>query len=104
DPIVSAGYRAGMPHAAYRRVVLQPGDAVLIEFGACIRRYSAPLMRTAALAPVHSDLQSAVNACRDGLEALLENMRPGMAARDAARRARQSWPLSEKLVWHGIYA
>jgi Xaa-Pro dipeptidase len=105
EPIVSAGARAGVPHSTFRRTTLQPGDAVLVEVGACICRYTAPLFRTAALKPVPAGIRAAADACRDSLNALLEALRPGVVARDAATKARAAWtPLCDRLIWHGIYA
>src|SRR5262249_33003962 len=43
--------------------------------------------------------------CRDSLDALIENMRPGATARQVAARAKAAWmPICEELIWHGIYA
>src|SRR5437870_11697280 len=84
EPFVPAGYRAGIPHSAFRRTLLRPGDTVLVELGACMRRYSAPLFRTVALTPVAPEVRAAADACRDALNALLEGMRPGVPARELA--------------------
>jgi Xaa-Pro dipeptidase len=105
EPIVTAGERSGIPHSTFRRTVLRPGDAVLIEVGACVRRYSAPLMRTAVVAPVPVPVRQAAEACRDSLNVLIECLRPGAAAREVAARARAAWaPLCRELIWHGTYA
>src|SRR5262249_27250108 len=91
DPIVTVGPRSGIPHTTFRRTVIRPGDSVFIEVGACICRYSAPLMRTAAVSPVSGEVQRAAAACRDSLDALIENMRPGATARQVAARAKAAW-------------
>lgn len=105
DPIITVGRRSGIPHSTFRRIPIQPGDAVFLEVGACLRRYSAPLMRTAAAAPVPGPLREAADACRDSLRVLIEHMRPGALARDVAARAAAVWrPQTERLVWHGYYA
>jgi Xaa-Pro dipeptidase len=105
EPIVSAGLRSGVPHSTYRRTELRPGDAVLIELGACVCRYTAPLFRTAALAPVADEIRVAAAACKDALDALIAAMKPGVVAREAATSARAAWsPLCDRLLWHGIYA
>jgi Xaa-Pro aminopeptidase len=104
EPIVTAGNRSGIPHTTFRRTRLAAGDAIFIEVGGCYFRYSAPLMRTAAIAPVADEVRRATGACRASLEALLENMRPGVLAREAAQKARAAWmPLCDELIWHGIY-
>lgn len=105
EPFVTSGRRSGVPHSTYQRRKLEPGDATLVEVGACFRRYTAPLMRTIALRPVPADVLRAANACRDSLNALIDHMRPGAVARDAALAAKQAWlPISQELIWHGIYA
>ena len=105
DPIVTVGLRSGIPHTTCRRTLIEPGDSVLIEVGGCICRYSAPIMRSAAVGPVPDPLRRAADACQASLEALLGALRPGAVARDVAAVARAAWmPLCEELVWHGIYA
>jgi Xaa-Pro dipeptidase len=105
EPIVTVGERSGLPHSTFRRTTIGPGDAVLIEIAGCICRYSAPLMRSAAVEPVSADVRRAADACRDSLNLLIDQMRPGALAADVARRARAAWtPLCDELIWHGIYA
>ena len=105
EPIVTVGQRCGVPHTTFRRTVIQPGDSVLVEAAACVCRYSAPLMRTAVVRPISDAIRRAADACRDSLNVLLEQMRPGNLASDAAKRARAAWsPLCDQLIWHGIYA
>jgi Xaa-Pro dipeptidase len=105
EPIVTTGERSGIPHSTFRRTAIRPGDAIFIEVGACVCRYSAPLMRTAVIAPVAESIRRAADACRDGLNALIQDMRPGMMARDVATKAKAAWtPLCERLIWHGFYA
>jgi Xaa-Pro dipeptidase len=105
EPIVTTGEHSGIPHSTFHRRAIRPGDAVFIEVGACVCRYSAPLMRTAVVAPVAGPIRHAADACRDSLNALVEHMRPGMLARDVAARAKAAWtPLCERLIWHGFYA
>jgi Xaa-Pro aminopeptidase len=105
DPIVTAGRRSGVPHSTFRRNVLKPGDPVLVEIGACVCRYTAPLFRTVALAPVTDEVRRAAEACRDSLSVLIEEMRPGAVARDVAAKAKAAWtPICQELIWHGYYA
>src|SRR5207248_59098 len=91
EPIVTVGERSGIPHSTFRRTTIEPGDAVLVELAACICRYSAPLFRTAAVEPVGDEIRRAADACRDSLNAMVDHMRPGAAARDVARRAKAAW-------------
>jgi Xaa-Pro aminopeptidase len=105
EPIVTTGGRSGIPHSTFHRTVIRPGDAIFIEVGACVCRYSAPLMRTAAVTPVADPIRRAADACHDSLNALIEHMLPGMLGRDVALKAKAAWtPLCKTLIWHGIYA
>lgn len=49
EPLVSSGPRSGVPHATWRRRVLQPGDGLFLEMSGCYDRYHAGLLRTAWL-------------------------------------------------------
>jgi Xaa-Pro dipeptidase len=105
DPIVTVGPRSGLPHSTHRRVPIQPGDAVLIEIGACYHRYSAPLMRTAFVAPLAAELRRAAEACRRANDTAIRGLRPGVPARAIAAEATRAWAdVLPGRVWHGIYA
>ncbi len=105
DPIVTVGERSGIPHTTWRRTAIQAGDAILVEVGACVCRYSAPLMRTVAVGPVPDRVRQAADGCRDSLNVLIDNMRPGAVAREVAAKAQAAWmPLCRNLIWHGFYA
>ena len=51
-PIVSVGYRAGMPHNSNNGYLVSSGDTVFIECSPSLHWYHAPLMRTAVLGEV----------------------------------------------------
>ncbi|MEO6906417.1 MAG: Xaa-Pro peptidase family protein [Abditibacteriaceae bacterium] len=103
EPIVTVGPRSGIPHTTFRRTPIEKGDAVFIEVGGCIHRYSAPLMRTACIEP-SDEIRHTAAACRDSLSVLIENIKPGTQASHAAREAKAAWKeVSERLIWHGIY-
>jgi Xaa-Pro aminopeptidase len=105
DPIVTASHRSGVPHTTFRRTPLRAGSTVLVEVGASICRYTAPLFRTIAVKPVSDDIRRAADACRVSLNVMLAAMKPGVPAADVARLARTAWlPICEQLIWHGIYA
>jgi Xaa-Pro dipeptidase len=105
EPIVTVGTRSGIPHSTFRRTRIEPGDSIFIEVGGCVCRYSAPLMRTVAIAPVPDEVRRAADACRDSLNVLIEYIRPGALARDVAAKAKAAWmPICEELIWHGTYA
>ena len=49
DPITSGSHRSGWFHTTFKRADIGMGDHVLLEFGGCWHRYTAPLMRTVIL-------------------------------------------------------
>jgi len=80
DPIVTSGWRSGVGHFTFANRVLETGDAVLLEFGACRRRYFGPLMRSAVVgrpAPEVARLGEVVIAA---LEAAIAAIRPGVTS------------------------
>jgi Xaa-Pro dipeptidase len=80
DPIVTSGYRSGIPHTTYARRALEPGDTVLLELGACFHRYFGPLMRTVTVGPADPEVARMHQACQDALEAALKALRPGVTS------------------------
>ncbi len=105
DVIVCAGQNASVPHGHFRNRRIAGGDTVLLEMGACVRRYSAPLMRAVVLGAPDSVVTAMADACRGALESLLANMRPGASFAEAAARAkpilRSAGP---EMIFHGTYA
>lgn len=83
DPIVTSGPRSGIPHTTYARRRLEPGDAVLIELGACYNRYFGPLMRSCTVGPAPAEVQRMHDACVEALEAVLAGIGPGMTSGEA---------------------
>ena len=80
DPIVTSGYRAGVPHTTFERRRFDPGDTVLLEMTACCGRYIAPLMRSVSLGEPSAATRGRFALCRAGLERALARMRPGATA------------------------
>ena len=89
EPLVSSGPRSGVPHATWRRRVMQPGDGVFLELAASHDRYHSALMRGAWIGPPPREAQRMMDTALRALEAALEAMRPGRpcAAPHAAAQA-----------------
>ena len=49
QPIVSSGIRTSYGHTTYRRIPLEFGDNVFLEYAGAHQRYTAPMMRTAVI-------------------------------------------------------
>ena len=80
DPIVTSGWRSGVGHFTFANRVLEPGDAVLLEFGACRRRYFGPLMRSAVVGEPAPDLTRMGETVIAALEAAIAAIRPGVTS------------------------
>jgi Xaa-Pro dipeptidase len=80
DPIVTSGWRSGVGHFTFANRALEPGDAVLLEFGACRRRYFGPLMRSAVVGEPASDLTRMGETVIAALEAAIAAIRPGVTS------------------------
>lgn len=80
DPIVTSGWRSGIPHTTYERRRLEPGDTVLIEITGTQHRYVAPLMRTAIVGSPSPKVNEMASLVIEGLEAAIAAIRPGITS------------------------
>lgn len=88
EPLISSGPRSGIPHATWRRRVLQQGDAVFLELAASHDRYHAALMRSVWIGNPPPLAQHMMDTAERALDAALQAMRPGepcSAPHDAAQ-------------------
>ena len=85
-----SGARSARAHTAWSDRVLEAGDPLFIELGACVRRYHAALMRPAVVAPVTEKLRTMAAVSRDGLEAALDALKPGATSGDVDRACRDT--------------
>ena len=95
QPIVTFGRNSGVPHTTFRRRRLAGGgDAVLMEWGACVKRYTAPMIRTGFVADAADVIwRTMYDACVEAVEGTIDQIRPGASTLDIAERA--SAPLFE---------
>ena len=84
DPITSAGHRSGWFHTTFKRKTLRRGDHVLLEFGGCWHRYTAPMMRTVILGAPGKDAERVMEANRRTLDMLYAHIRAGRTAHEVA--------------------
>jgi Xaa-Pro dipeptidase len=84
DPYICGGWRGGAPHSTATGHVFAKGDSVFIEIGANIDRYTAPIMRTAAVGEPSSEIRNAHAIANECLQALIETIRPGIPASEVA--------------------
>ena len=104
-PIVTSGARSGVPHTTHKRTVLNPGDPVFLEFGACIHRYNAPQMRTVFLSPTSDDLTRMAEGSLTALEDVIAAIKPGVTGDDLARAGERGVALAgPDIYYHGVFA
>jgi Xaa-Pro dipeptidase len=80
DPIVTSGWRSGIPHTTFANRTLEHGDTVLLEFGGCHRRYFGPLMRTGIIGPVKPEIHKMAEIVVEALNAAISAIRPGVTS------------------------
>ena len=103
-PIVSAGYRAGMPHNSNNGHVISAGETVFIECSPSCHWYHAPLMRTAAVGKVSREVEQFEVLEQETVAKMLDAVRPGVLASDiAAIGAEQIAPIRDKVLFHEVY-
>lgn len=84
-PMLPTGESAGTPHLTWSDAELVRGEATTIELAGVYRRYHAPLARTVALGRPQPRLVACADAVGEGMEAALEQLRPGGTGHDAHR-------------------
>lgn len=87
-PLVSSGPRSGVPHATWRRRIMQPGDGVFLELAASHDRYHSALMRSVWIGRPPTEAKRMMVVAQQALDAALESIRPGQpcaAPHDAAQ-------------------
>jgi Xaa-Pro dipeptidase len=103
QPIVTTGQRSGIPHSTHRRAAVNSGDPIFLEFGACICRYSAPIMRTVVLGRASENVRRTAAATLSALNYAIEAMKPGVTGDEVARAA---WRAIEtdrpSIFYHGV--
>jgi Xaa-Pro dipeptidase len=80
DPIVTSGFRGTIAHTTFANRTLGPGDPVLIELGACKRRYFGALMRTATVGEVAEPFGEIRAVLEHALDACIAAIGPGVTA------------------------
>jgi Xaa-Pro dipeptidase len=100
-PIVASGYRSGSAHATFNGRRIEAGETVFLELTAEVRRYTAPLMRTAILGRPSAEQERVAEAGAAAVETILATARPGVAAADVAHAAGAVLaPVLESVVFH----
>jgi len=90
DVIVAARERSSLPHAQATDAAIEPGDAVLIDWGAERDLYCSDCTRVVFLAPPDGRWSAIYGIVREAQQRALEAVRAGVPARDVDAAARGS--------------
>ena len=100
-PIVASGYRAGSAHSSFNGRTIQAGETIFLELTAEVRKYTAPLMRTAILGRPSAEQERVADAGARAVETILATAGPGVRAADIAHAAGEVLaPILDGIVFH----
>lgn len=104
QPIVSSGIRTSYGHTTYRRIPLQVGDNVFLEYGGAHQRYTAPMMRTAVIGEPSEDVRRVADAVMDTVSTIVQEARPGRTGHDVAMAAQKIYArVADETYFGGTY-
>jgi Xaa-Pro dipeptidase len=89
SPIVASGPNSANPHAFPSDRGLQPGDMLIIDWGANAGGYYSDLTRTFSLGEIDNEMSTISKIVEDANQAAREIAAPGIAAQEVDRAARQ---------------
>ena len=105
EPIVCVAWRSGAPHSPRGGTRVASGDPVFVELSGVRGRYHAPLMRTACAGSPSAGVRELADYSNAVCEALLDTIRPGVAACEVAAAGRKVLaPIRERIAFHDLYA
>lgn len=103
-PIVSAGYRAGMPHNSNNGYVIKNGDPVFIECSPSLHWYHAPLMRTGVVGKPNPKIEEFAELEKTVVAEMLNAAKPGVLASEVAKVAESIIaPIRKDILFHEVY-
>ncbi|MDI9244772.1 Xaa-Pro peptidase family protein [Marinobacter sp. CHS3-4] len=104
QPIVTTGKRSSVIHTNHKRVTINEGEPVFLEFGAVFQRYTAPMMRTVIAGTPTAEMREVFDGCRRIVDALQRTMIPGQTFDSAAKAAETALaPLAGKVFFSGVF-
>ena len=86
--IVASGPRSALPHARSSDRIIEPGDYLLLDFGAEYRGYCADVTRTVVVGRASDDQRAIYEIVREANEVAATAVRAGMRGREADALAR----------------
>ena len=104
QPIVSSGIRTSYGHTTYRRIPLEVGDNVFLEYGGAHQRYTAPMMRTAVIGEPSDEVRRVAEAVKDTVSTIIQEAKPGRTGHDVAMAAKKVYArVSDETYFGGTY-
>jgi Xaa-Pro aminopeptidase len=88
DSIIAAGPHGALPHAQPRDVAIEPGQLVVIDWGAQLDGYCSDCTRTVATGPLDDEARAVYALVRSAQLAGVEAVRAGRPGRDVDALAR----------------
>ena len=88
DVIVASGPRGAMPHGTASDRVMQDGELVTIDMGACLNGYNSDMTRTVAIGTPTDEMRRVYGAVLEAEEAAVQAVKPGARAADLDTLAR----------------
>jgi Xaa-Pro aminopeptidase len=87
EPIIAIGHRSGLAHSTVDHIPIRHGDSVFVELGACVRRYTAPVMRTTVAGPMPAERARLLEAADLAVQTIVDTARDGTLASEVAAAA-----------------
>ena len=104
QPIVSSGIRTSYGHTTYRRIPLEVGDNVFLEYGGAHQRYTAPMMRTAVIGEPSDEVRRVAEVVKDTVSTIIQEAKPGRTGHDVAMAAKKVYArVSDETYFGGTY-
>ena len=89
EPIVASGPNSAIPHATPSNRKLQPGDLLILDWGARVGGYISDLTRTFAIAEIEPELETVHLIVQQSNDAGRDAVRPGAACGSIDHEARK---------------
>jgi Xaa-Pro aminopeptidase len=86
--VVGSGPNGANPHHEAGERVIQPGDAVVLDFGGLMFGYGSDTTRTVSVGEPSAELQQVHAVVREAQQAGVDAVRPGVACQEVDRAAR----------------
>jgi Xaa-Pro dipeptidase len=81
-PFVRTNEQIPLGHTTFRNRVLQQGDTLFLEFGCCVRRYHAPIVRQLYIGQAPESAVRAEPVALEAFDAVIEEIKPGVLSGD----------------------